>query len=230
MPSPSCEHCTSSDVSTTIRLYRATDRAALLRTAIVAGDDSPTGTLWGHAASELDVYLTAYIDHDPSSLLVAELDGRIIGYLTGCLNTADFPSESERIDAALRAHRLYLEPQAVRFFALAAWDSIVARTRRPATATGFDDSQWPSHLHINVVRDARNRGVGELLMREWFTIMNRANSPGCHLNTLVENTDAIRFFSRHGFSPHGQPALVPGIRHDGARTHQLTMIRTPTRS
>ena len=53
-------------------------------------------------------------------------------------------------------------------------------------------------------------------------------SPGCHLQTLVEDRRAVDFFTRAGFRPHGPTPRVPGLR-DGAgrRVHQQIMVREP---
>lgn len=48
---------------------------------------------------------------------------------------------------------------------------------------------------------------------------------GCHLQTLVENARAVRFFERCGFVPFGPGPTVPGVRYRGERVHQLTMVR-----
>ncbi|MEV0050559.1 hypothetical protein AB0H34_08720 [Saccharopolyspora shandongensis] len=64
-------------------------------------------------------------------------------------------------------------------------------------------------------------------MNRWLDRLREAGSPGCHLQTLCENTRAVRFFERMGFAKHGPTPLVPGIRHDGKRLHQQTMVWNP---
>lgn len=102
------------------RPYRETDRAELRELFGRAGAGSPTERLWGHADSEAAVYLDPYMDLEPESLFVAEHEGRLIGYLAGCVDTAAFPSESERMEQAFRRYRsIFLSRSAV-FFARAA--------------------------------------------------------------------------------------------------------------
>jgi hypothetical protein len=64
-------------------------------------------------------------------------------------------------------------------------------------------------------------------MGRWLDRLRAAGAPGCHLQTLVENTRAVLFFERMGFVPHGPTPLVPGIRHQGRRLHQQTMVWSP---
>ena len=131
---------------------------------------------------------------------------------------------------AIRKYRLMRESHVRRFFARAVFDMLYAKFRRLETASGeFTDPRWPSHLHINVVPQARGTGAAEALMVQWFAKLEEAGSRGCHLQTLVENERAVRFFDRMGFRAHGNTPLVPGIRHEGGRLHQLTMVRDGAR-
>jgi hypothetical protein len=42
-------------------------------------------------------------------------------------------------------------------------------------------------------------------MERWLQQLQEADSPGCHLLTLVENTRALKFFEKSGFRNHGNP-------------------------
>lgn len=59
----------------------------------------------------------------------------------------------------------------------------------------------------------------------WLARLREVGSPGCFLQTLVENAGAVRFFARQGFAAHGPTPAVPGLRGpDGRRLHQQTMV------
>ncbi|MDP9862373.1 MULTISPECIES: hypothetical protein [Streptosporangium] len=81
--------------------------------------------------------------------------------------------------------------------------------------------------HLAVAGGPRDPGAAGELMNRWFDRLGRAGSPGCHLQTLVENTRAVRFFERMGFTGHGPTPLVPGLRHGGERLHRRTMVWSP---
>ncbi|NYI05296.1 GNAT family N-acetyltransferase [Allostreptomyces psammosilenae] len=210
-----------------IRTFAETDRAELLGLFARAGEGAPTAALWGHAESEADIYLTPYMDREPDSLFLAVVDGALVGYLAGCLDGAAFPSESARMEGAIRRHRLVLRRRPAAFFARAAADSAWAALRRQPTAGELDDRRWPAHLHINVAPSVRGTGAAAALMNRWFDRLREHGSPGCHLQTVAENTRAVRFFRRMGFVEHGPTPLIPGLRHDGRRVHQRTMVWTP---
>lgn len=208
-----------------VRAFRADDREELSELFRYAGEGAPTGSLWGHPESEAQIYLDPYMDREPESLFVAVLDGGLVGYLTGCLDTASFPGEDARMTAAIREHRLVFRRGARSFFRRAALDGARIRLRREPSAGEFTDPRWPAHLHINVAAAGRGTGAAQALMQRWLDRVEEARVPGCHLQTLVENTRAVRFFERSGFVPFGPTPQVPGLRHRGSVLHQLTMVR-----
>jgi ribosomal protein S18 acetylase RimI-like enzyme len=212
------------------RPFVEADRAALRDLFARAGASAPGASLWGHLESEAAVYLYPYLDLAPGSLFVATDRGTLVGYLTGCLDSSTFPSEEERITAAFRRYRLALRPATALFLARALADGTLTALRRQPTAGDFTDRRWPSHLHINVAPEARGTGAAAQLMGRWFDQLEQAGSPGCHLQTLVENTRAVRFFTRMGFVPHGLTPVVPGVRDGGRRLHQQTMVRSRART
>jgi GNAT superfamily N-acetyltransferase len=207
-----------------VRGFSEADRAQLLALSGRVGEDVPTASLWGHEESEAAVYLTPYLDHEPDSVFVAVVDGEPAGYLAGSLGTA-VPSESARMDRAIREYRLFLRRGPALFFARSLLDMAGAALRRQPTAGELDDPRWPAHLHINLVPHARGTGAATALMERWFDRLRDTGTPGCYLQTLVENARAVRFFERMGFVAHGPTPLVPGLRYEGRRVHQLTMVR-----
>jgi ribosomal protein S18 acetylase RimI-like enzyme len=210
-----------------VRAFEPSDRAELHALFGRAGQGAPSSSLWGHDDAEAAVYLDPYMDLEPESLFVVVVDGALAGYLTGCLDTSAFPSESERIGQAIKTYRLYFRPKSAAVFARGMLDVAWARVRREATAGELDDTRWPAHLHINVAPPARGIGAADGLMQMWLDRLREAGSPGCHLQTLVENTRAVRFFRRMGFVEHGPTPVVPGLRHEGKRLHQQTMVWSP---
>lgn len=208
-----------------VRPYAAEDRAALVALFGAAGAGAPSSQLWGHEASLADVYLTPYLDLEPASVFVALLDGRPAGYLAGCLDETRFPSETDRTRAAVRRHRLYLRSGPVRFFARSSYDALLCAVRREQVAGELRDPRWPAHVHIDLVPAARGTGAGRGLMEAWFARLREEGVPGCYLQTTAENTRAVGFFERMGFVRHGPNPVVPGLRYDGRRLHQQTMVR-----
>jgi ribosomal protein S18 acetylase RimI-like enzyme len=209
---------------TEIRTFTEADRAELRELFSRAGEGAPTASLWGHEESEAAIYLAPYMDLVPDSLYVAVAGGELVGYLAGCLDTSQFPGQSALMTEAIRKHRLIFRRRPAAFFARSMADMARAATRREPVAGDFDDARWPAHLHINVAASARGTGAADGLMDRWFARLRETGSPGCHLQTLAENTRAVRFFERMGFRPYGAAPVVPGLRYGGRRVHQQTMV------
>ncbi|MFF2088148.1 GNAT family N-acetyltransferase [Nocardia sp. NPDC058176] len=208
-----------------IRRYADSDRAELHALAQIAGQGSPTASLWGHPESEAAIYLDPYLDLEPESVFVSVTDGKLTGYLVGAVDSAKFPSEEERMTDAIRRFRLFRHRGPLRFFARAMADTLVTKLRRHDTAGDFTDPRYPAHLHMNVAPAARGTGAADALIRHFLDHARTAGAPGCHLQTLTENTRAVHFFTRLGFTPEGHPVDVPGLRYEGHRVHQLTMVQ-----
>ncbi|GAA4069143.1 GNAT family N-acetyltransferase [Actinomadura miaoliensis] len=210
-----------------IRTFTERDRPELHALYGRAGAGSPSGSLWGHDESEAAIYLQPYMDLEPGSLFLAIEDGRVVGYLAGCLDSAAFPSEVTRVDQAIKRYRPFLRPRPARFFARSLADLAWATVRRAPTAGDFHDARWPAHLHINVLPEARGTGAADRLMDHWLERVSGHGVGGCHLQTVAENTRAVRFFKRRGFVEHGPAPVIPGLRYQGHRVHQRTMVWTP---
>lgn len=212
-----------------VRAFVEADRQGLAGIFGRAGAGSPTASLWGHEASEREVYLGAYMDRAPEHLSVAEIDGALVGYLAGCPDTSLVGPDSARVVSAIRKNRLYVKPAPLAFFLRAAADSVAAWARRRPTAGAFVDDRWPAHLHIDLVPEARGRGLGSALMARWQGQLTDMGSAGCHLQTVVENAQAVAFFERCGFRRHGPTPLLPGARFQGGPLHEQVMVWTPRR-
>lgn len=211
--------------NTQVRAFCPQDRPGLAELFERAGKGSPTESLWGDPASEADVYLNPYLDHEPESVFIATMDDEPVGYLVGTVGAGALPSEDALLARAIREHRLMLKPAALRFFARSSLDLLGAAVRRKARAGELVDPRWPAHLHLNVEPRARGTGLARELVETFVRRLHTERVPGVHLQTLVENTRAVRFFSARGFTGHGATPRVPGLRFRGKPVHQLTMVR-----
>jgi ribosomal protein S18 acetylase RimI-like enzyme len=185
----------------------------------------PATSFWHHRESWADLWTSYYTDREPESLYVATLDDVVVGYLTGCVTTAAAPRTDELLQAVIRKYWLLFRPGTAGFLYRGMLDSM--RDRKQASVD-FSDPRWPAHLHINLLPAGRRTGLGTALVERWLQHLKKANAPGCHLATLVENTSAVSFFEKVGFRKHGDPTLVPAMRGKGGeRLHQQIMVWSP---
>jgi ribosomal protein S18 acetylase RimI-like enzyme len=211
-----------------VRPYEARDRAAVHRICFETGYmGEPIDWQWRDGASFADLICAYYTDHEPESALVGERDGRVVGYLLGCVAT-----ERVVISRALVTHHMLrrgvaFRPGTAGFIWRAAADVAVAMARRTMVAPTVDDPRWPAHLHIDLLPEARGQGLGANLIRRWLDSLRERSVPGCHLETMSENTDAIAFFRSMGFEPHGPQHPLPGMRlRGGGRVHHQLMAQS----
>ena len=206
-----------------VRPYRDKDRDAVRTIAYQAGFmGDPPDWYWRDVTSFADIWTSYYTDREPESAFVAEAEGRVVGYLVGCVDSARAPSPAATLTRQVIRRFLFLRPGTAPFLWRSMWD---AAWQRDVPTGEVADPRWPAHLHINLLPEARGHGVADELMAAWIAQLRRLGSPGCHLATLAENRAALAFFTRSGFRRLGAPALVPGMRlRSGSRMHLQIMV------
>ncbi|MEW6271451.1 MAG: GNAT family N-acetyltransferase [Thermodesulfobacteriota bacterium] len=208
----------------TARPFRPEDRAAVRRICHRVGYmGEPASWYWPHVDSFADVWTAYYTDHEPESLFVAVDGNAVVGYLSGCIDSRRAPDPAQALSRSVLRHALFLRRGTASFLLRGIRDSL---REGPAPSGTLEDPRWPSHLHINLLAEARGHGAGAALMEAWFARLREAGSPGCHLTTMLENRPAVAFFERMGFERHGAPHLLPGMRTPtGGRHHLQFMVR-----
>jgi ribosomal protein S18 acetylase RimI-like enzyme len=208
----------------TIRLYRPSDRARVREIAFLTGYmGEPVDWLWSDAESFADLLTPWYTDREPESLFVAERGDSVVGYLMGCTDSRRAAGATRTAVRALLTRSVPFRPGVAGFF----WRSVFDVLRdRGAPEESLLDPRWPAHLHINLLPEARGQGAGAALIRAFVERLGALGSPGLHLGTFAENTNAQSFFRAQGFAYRGEPQLVPGFRtREGARMHVQWMVR-----
>jgi ribosomal protein S18 acetylase RimI-like enzyme len=212
-----------------VRKYRSEDRPAVREICCLTGFmGEPSDWYWRDRESFADIWTGYYTDREPESAFVAVRDGKVIGYLLGCVDTRKAPSDTANFLKQTFRRGLLVRPGTAGYL----WRTLADLLRGvPVPDTPIDLERYPSHLHIDLLPEARGTGVGTRLMQAWFERLAEVRSPGCHLGTLGENVNGIAFFERMGFRRLGPPALIPGMRdRDGSRIHDQIMVReTPLR-
>lgn len=182
------------------RFYQPPDRPAVRRICCDTADKGePVERFFKDREIFADILTRYYTDVEPESLWVAQADGQVVGYLTGCRDTRRYwRFMSWRIvpAALLRAlgRGTFLQRQT--------WQTLWAGAKT-LLAGGLQEGvplkEYPSHLHINVKKEFRGRDLGRRLMNEFIGEMKKRGSQGVHLVTREDNLSARRFFEQFGF-------------------------------
>ncbi len=185
-----------------VRPYHAGDRPAVRAIALATADRGrPGGWLFPHPEVTADLLTRYYTDFEPPASWVAELDGRVVGYVAGSL----YPRQHRRV------MRRQVIPRAVLWSVLRgglwhrrswqwAWAATFTALRYglPPTIT---EEEYPAHIHVNVLPLAQGRGVGKALAHCFLTHAAEAGCPGVYAKVRGDNQRARRFFAQLGFRP-----------------------------
>lgn len=205
------------------RPYEDGDRAAVRLICCETGHlGDPIDPYFSDREVFADFVTSYYTDIDPSWSWVLEHSGEVVGYLTGCANSRAYAAAVKKLWATVAAKafaravlfRPGTAPLAWRLLWDTAWE-------RPSF--GEYGPEYPAHLHINLLPQARGAGGGRLLIEVYVEALRRAGIQGVFLETSCENARAVAFFRSMGFEPlHAAPS--PGGRlPGGGRMHVLAM-------
>lgn len=209
-----------------IRPYEPRDRDAVRHICFVTGYmGDPIAWAWPDADSFADLFTGYYTDREPESALVVESEGLVVGYLLGCRDSTRVGVPAAMVGRHLVRRGLALRRGTAGIVWRAAADLTGDLVRRRPLDTELADPRWPAHLHIDLLPEARGRGVGRRLIATWLDTLREDHVAGCHLGTWAENAGAIAFFESVGFRGEGPIRPMPGIRSpEGARHHSRWMV------
>lgn len=215
-----------------VRPYEPSDRDQVRRICHVTGFmGEPAGWMWRDEPSFADAFSGYYTDVEPESATVAVIDDRVVGYLLGCRDSDRATDPAMAVARHVVRRGIAFRPGTAPMIWRSALDvaTDLGRRRVRPGDYAYRDGAYPAHLHINLLPEARGTGVGGRLVRGWLDRLRADGVPGCHLQTMAENTRAVAFFEAMGFERQGRPVLAPGERtRAGERTHILRMAQALT--
>jgi GNAT superfamily N-acetyltransferase len=183
-----------------IRPYQPRDRAGLRQICCDTADaGQPIERIFPDRVVFGDLLTNYYTEFEPQSTFVADNNGEVVGYTTGCLDTKRFLSVMKwRIvpvvlfKALLRGTLWH--PQTVRLLRanLGLWLKSGHRT-----GPSLDD--YPAHLHVNVRQGFRGQRLGQQLVAMFCDQAREAGARGVHAGVSAENATARHFFEQLGF-------------------------------
>ena len=185
-----------------IRRYDPRDRTALRRLVCETAARGEAVERFFYDRDIFADFLTRYYtEWEPQSLWIAEADGKVVGYLTGCLKTRRY----QRVMAWLIDPRTTI--RAIGRGAL--WHPDTWRLAQAAFQTcrrgGFKSDPilqgYPAHMHVNVDRAFRGQGIGRQLLARFLRQAAQAGCPGVYAAVRSDNLPACHFFEQRGFAP-----------------------------
>ncbi|MHC5053996.1 MAG: GNAT family N-acetyltransferase [Planctomycetota bacterium] len=172
-------------MSFTIREYRPGDLAAVKEIAAdTAYFGRPVDSVFPDRDLVADALIVPYAEFQPGSFLVAEADGRVVGYATGCLDTDRLGRVFRR--RVLPGLALRLVKNHWRRLGGLRLITMMRIARRRARVMGKVVPDHPAHCHVNVAQGFRGSGIGRALLGRFVELARESGACGIHASTASE--------------------------------------------
>ncbi len=185
----------------TVRPYQPRDREHVVTVCHRTGYFGKPAAPYFKDAELFGLLFTAYYtEFEPRLSFVADDNGTAVGYIIG---SADTEAQREafsrlivpRIVKRMLTRTLFCHPGDVLFLlGLADHEDFEAKLYTADLVTNF-----PAHLHMNVLPEYQRRGLGSQLMDRFLSALRASGAPGVHLVTSSENKKALPFYQKEGF-------------------------------
>jgi ribosomal protein S18 acetylase RimI-like enzyme len=211
-----------------IRPYETADRAGVRRVCYLTGFMGESADwMWRDEESFADIFTGYWTDREPECATVAVLDGEVVGYLLGSKDSRRVWNAGKQFAHHAFGRGMAFRPGTAGVIWRMVTDGIVDSLRHRLPPPTYYDERWPAHLHIDLLPVCRERGIGASLVSGWLGTLRSEGIAGCHLQTMAENSRAIAFFEKMGFTKLGEPKGAPGFRmRDGARMGVQLMVQS----
>lgn len=215
----------------TIRHYSAADRQAVreisCETAVLG---RPIGSLAPDREIFADCITRYYTDYEPQALWVAESGGRVVGYVSGCLDSRRY----RRVMAWNIVPPMLLQALARGLlFKPASWRLIRAGWMTLRLGAAADDAllePYPAHLHINLREGFRGQGLGAKLIDTLENQLLASGVAGLHAAIRSDNTAACRLFERLGFTVLFRQPIVWPQQYGFTRHERVFFVKCLTKA
>lgn len=181
-----------------IRPFRAGDEAAVAAVCLQTADAGADATgMFEDDAIWAQIFVLPYVHRHPDlSFVVESDDGRVVGYIVCAPDTNRFEDWFHDEWWPERGGR-WPEPESEQ--SRQDGTLIYAYSRRAGAEPYGDD--YPAHLHIDLLPEAQVQGWGRELIVTLVAALRERGVTGLHLVASTDNTGAIAFYPRVGFTP-----------------------------
>ncbi|MCX6353533.1 MAG: GNAT family N-acetyltransferase [Candidatus Aureabacteria bacterium] len=185
--------------SLSIRRYDPSDRADVRRIcADTALYGEPVDRFIYDPDLVVDGLLRYYTDFEPESLFVAVAEGRVIGYLVGCVDTKRYERIFRYRIVPSLALKLIFRGDVLRPWL---WKVLAALVKAGVNRAQFLKNIiqiYPAHCHMNMDPRHRREGVGARLCATFLDYLRDCGVKGVHISSATEV--GKRFFSKMVFT------------------------------
>jgi ribosomal protein S18 acetylase RimI-like enzyme len=184
-----------------IRPYQPDDLDDLYRICLRTANNGQDATsLFSDPRLPGHVYAAPYAIFEPSLAFVAQDAGGMGGYIVATLDSQAFERRLEHDWwPGLRAS--HPEPAPDLAQGLSSREQFALRfIHHPRTTPDELASEFPSHLHINLIPRLQGQGTGQQLIATVISALRDQGSHGLHLRVRTGNRRAVGFYRHVGFA------------------------------
>ena len=182
-----------------IRGYLSSDRGSVRKIASdTAFSGSPSDIFFDDRELLADILTLYYTEYERESIFIAEVDGKVAGYLIGCIDIKRYKRIwITKILPLLIVKSIVKTPLIFTKKNMAfLYYCVMAFFKKELFIPDISDD-YPAILHINIAKEYRDRGMGTKLIEEYIKYLKNKRVKGIHLTTI--SSDAVRFLSSISF-------------------------------
>ena len=209
-----------------VRLYEPHDREAVRRICCdTAERGEPVEGYFQDREVVADLLTSYYTDYEPRSVWVAEHAGRVIGYLTGCLNSRRYWT----IMAWKVAPRVMLK--AIRrgdLWLRQTWRllrTIVKTCLRGGFYRHIPSDLYPGHLHVNIEGEFRGHHVGSRLVERFCEQAKATGLKGVYASVRGDNPSGKGFFEQMGFTVLSRHLMIRPTEKEDQASYTVLYVK-----
>ncbi|MEW5758691.1 MAG: GNAT family N-acetyltransferase [Candidatus Omnitrophota bacterium] len=197
-----------------IRKYERRDRLSVRQIACDTADKGePLENFFSDRYIAADLITKYYTDYNKEFLWVAEYNGEVIGYLTGCINDKHY---TWIMITNILPYVIFIAFFRGVFLDIKTWKLlkaiIMTFSKRVFTMSEdnylFSQKDYPAHLHINLKNGYRGQNIGRGLVDKFIDQLRAKGIKGVYASVREDNTFGCNFFEHLGFRILAKHSLV----------------------
>jgi ribosomal protein S18 acetylase RimI-like enzyme len=182
-----------------LRRATSSDHAALKMVCLKTGNHGEDATALEDDPELLGlIYAIPYQVYAPDFAFVVEGSSGVCGYVLGAPSTDRFIEQVTREWFSPLAARLTDPGPNESAWRGSDWARHVIH--HPEFVYPAALHPYPAHGHIDLLEEARGRGIGSRIMRHLMGKLREAGAPGMHLQVSPKNRGALQFYKTLGFT------------------------------
>jgi ribosomal protein S18 acetylase RimI-like enzyme len=180
-----------------VRKFQEEDRPGLYHICLATGDSGANAVhLYDQKDMLGEIYVGPYLTFQPD-LSFTLIHNGVAGYALAALDTTSFedtlskdwwPLILEKYNG--RSPENFNERE----------KNLFSYIQNPPLRSKEVISQYPSHLHIDLLEKAQGRGIGKAMMLLVLETLREQGSKGVHLGMGAQNARAFTFYTKLGFT------------------------------